>query len=251
MIPTRQKASIEITRIRKTLAFTLIELLAVIAVIGILAAILIPTVSSVRASSWKSTDASNLRQLVNASLMYANLHGGRILPHRFDSEDAGKNRHWPYRLIEEGLLEGNTNSNPLREDYFYSPAAKVSSFEEAEQEGLQWSLAISYGMRQWREPGESSATLGEAKLLTSIKDPSNFFLFANSGRPSGTGWYMIGTGGNTSSHRIHLVHPGERAALAFADGSVRLMNQEEIESMLEEQSEYGFGDPIHRVHPED
>lgn len=203
------------------------------------------------AAGWQSADTGNLRQLTNAALMYANANGGRILPHRFDAEDEGKNRHWPYRLMEEGYLDGDTDSNPLREDYFYSPTAEVSSFEEAKEKGRQWSLAISYGMREWRKPGESSATLGEEKPLTVIEDPGNFFLFANCARPGGTGWYKVGTGSTAGSHRIHLVHPGERAALAFADGSVRLMNREKIESMLEDQAEYGFGDPVHRVFPEE
>lgn len=43
--------------------FTLIELLAVIAIIGILSAILIPTIGVVRKSASKTTSASNLRQI--------------------------------------------------------------------------------------------------------------------------------------------------------------------------------------------
>lgn len=52
-------------------AFTLVELLAVIAVIGVLAAILIPTVSAVRRRAWQTTDLSNLRQLGVAVGLYA------------------------------------------------------------------------------------------------------------------------------------------------------------------------------------
>lgn len=44
-------------------AFTLIELLTVIAIIGILAAILIPVVSRVRQSARESVGLSNLRQI--------------------------------------------------------------------------------------------------------------------------------------------------------------------------------------------
>jgi prepilin-type N-terminal cleavage/methylation domain-containing protein len=52
--------------------FTLIELLTVIAIIGILASILIPTVGRVRESARRTVDASNIRQVGQAALIYAN-----------------------------------------------------------------------------------------------------------------------------------------------------------------------------------
>jgi len=51
--------------------FTLIELLTVIAIIGILAAIIIPVVGRVRESANKARCASNLRQIGLAIIMYA------------------------------------------------------------------------------------------------------------------------------------------------------------------------------------
>jgi len=51
--------------------FTLIELLTVIAIIGILAAIIIPTVGKVRETAQRSVSSSNLRQIGQASLIYA------------------------------------------------------------------------------------------------------------------------------------------------------------------------------------
>ena len=58
--------------------FTLIELLTVIAIIGILAAILIPTVSKVRETARRTVDASNIRQIGQAALIYASEFNGRL-----------------------------------------------------------------------------------------------------------------------------------------------------------------------------
>jgi prepilin-type N-terminal cleavage/methylation domain-containing protein len=59
-------------------AFTLIELLTVIAIIGILAALIFPTVSKVRETAQRSVDANNLREIVKASSMYAADNNDRL-----------------------------------------------------------------------------------------------------------------------------------------------------------------------------
>jgi prepilin-type N-terminal cleavage/methylation domain-containing protein len=56
---------------RPTAGFSLIELLTVIAILGILAAIIIPTVGKARETAQRAVDASNLRELGKAALIYA------------------------------------------------------------------------------------------------------------------------------------------------------------------------------------
>lgn len=58
--------------------FTLIELLTVIAIVGILAAILIPIVGRVRESARTATCASNLRQIGMSSQLWATDNKGRL-----------------------------------------------------------------------------------------------------------------------------------------------------------------------------
>lgn len=62
-------------------AFTLIELLTVIAIIGILAAIIVPVVGKVRESAAKASCASNLRQIALGTVAYAN-DNKNLLPAR-------------------------------------------------------------------------------------------------------------------------------------------------------------------------
>jgi prepilin-type N-terminal cleavage/methylation domain-containing protein/prepilin-type processing-associated H-X9-DG protein len=63
----------------RTQAFTLIELLTVIAIIGILASILIPVVGRVRESARATVCMSNIRQVTLGMLLFANDNDG-VLP---------------------------------------------------------------------------------------------------------------------------------------------------------------------------
>lgn len=58
--------------------FTLIELLTVIAIIGVLAAIIIPTVAKVRETAQRTVDASNLREIGKAAMIFAADNNDRL-----------------------------------------------------------------------------------------------------------------------------------------------------------------------------
>lgn len=77
---------------QKRAAFTLIELLTVIAIVGILATLLIPVVSSVRARMDDSRCVSNLRQIYGYCMAYAMDHDQKFptVNHTF------YNDLWPY-----------------------------------------------------------------------------------------------------------------------------------------------------------
>lgn len=58
--------------------FTLVELLTVIAIIGVLAALVIPTLGTVREKAQRAVDANNLREIIKAAQLYAADHQERL-----------------------------------------------------------------------------------------------------------------------------------------------------------------------------
>ena len=89
--------------------FTLIELLTVIAIIGILAAILIPTLSAVRESARRTQCGSNLRQIAVTCLAYEVDNGvlpgpaTRRVPTPLNSDVAGASEQYLYKRLERYL----------------------------------------------------------------------------------------------------------------------------------------------------
>lgn len=60
--------------------FTLVELLVVVAIVALLIAVLLPSLSSAMAESRRVQCASNLRQLGQAMLLYSHEHRGKAMP---------------------------------------------------------------------------------------------------------------------------------------------------------------------------
>lgn len=80
-------------------AFTLIELLVVVAIIAILAALLLPSLKSARDSARSAQCINNLRQIMQAELMWAGENGGYFTPWRdFDKVYNSSLMYWHVML---------------------------------------------------------------------------------------------------------------------------------------------------------
>jgi prepilin-type N-terminal cleavage/methylation domain-containing protein len=109
-------------------AFTLIELLTVIAIIGILAAIMIPTVGSVRKKAATTKDISKLREIGRGLLLHMNENKG-LLPNRNLPIIASRPNEWIFQEAVERYL-ANYSANSLynwsaRGLMWYSPFAEA------------------------------------------------------------------------------------------------------------------------------
>ena len=101
--------------------FTLIELLTVIAIIGILAAILIPTVGMVRKKARAAECVSRLRQIGTAIALYADENKGMAPPWRGKMTDpnipGAQGVLWYQALISYmSMRAGNSQGSPVLPD---------------------------------------------------------------------------------------------------------------------------------------
>ena len=80
---------------REQKGFTLVELLVVVAIIGVLIALLLPAVQSARAAARRSQCANNMRQIGLGIHQFANVHRGRF-PGLWHETD--KSKSWIFTL---------------------------------------------------------------------------------------------------------------------------------------------------------
>ncbi len=106
--------------------FSLVELLVVIAVIAVLAAIIIPTVSSIRVRAASSRDVAHLRQLHGAWIMASNENGGYVIMGRMPSPEAYR-RHWPGWLADQFNFSFPGDEYSVYLDYPEIPESTVFS----------------------------------------------------------------------------------------------------------------------------
>lgn len=157
--------------------FTLIELLTVIAIIGILAAIIIPTVGKVRETARTSTCASNLRQIASACLLYANENRNQLVP----MKDNATGVYWRIKI------EPYIGSRRAGQSVLVCPADSVTEYPTSSATG-EWpsSYGLNYGSQFVGSNPLYEYNAGtQSKNLSAIKQPSRMIMVSDIGRGTG------------------------------------------------------------------
>ena len=204
-------------------AFTLIELLSVIAIIGVLASVIIPTVGKVRQTARNAQCVSNLRQWSQAVLLYANDHKGNYVI-RGTAEDGTTGQTWVAvsnvipRMLYGRYLPGSTVVGELRN----CPARRDGA------------SGVSYYINRPYVTGSTVAPLDRVPLAK-VRTPSRFLLFTDIDYTvsASNGFAIIGPAG-LATHIAPLFtdaakdrHQGG-VNMAFGDGHVQRVTPSEI-----------------------
>ena len=203
----------------KTHAFTLVELLVVIAVIAILASLLLPALAAAKKRARAVQCLHNLKQIGASAHMYANDNDNII---QLDSLIPGSGT-WASILF--------TNVNLQQREIFLCPSYKPFTWEN-------W-LNV-YGIRQNGPTNCVTGPNGIFMKVDCVNNPTEYLLVGDTTSQAQGGftarqYYFFNT---TSALRmIHARHFG-RANGLFLDGHVEPCNQPRLEG-LGITAEYG------------
>lgn len=210
-------------------AFSLVELLVVVAIIGVLAALLGPALARGKTAAKRTVCANNLRQLALASQMYWDDNDGRLFPYRFESDPLGA-RYW-FGWLARGN-EGERAFDPeVGALYPYLKGRGVATCPE-----------LNYGSRFFK-PKAAGAAFGYGYNLhlspplapgglrtTQVKSQESVVLFADAAQvntfqppaspdnPLLEEFYYV----NATEPTTHFRHRGKASAVFF-DGHVDML----------------------------
>jgi prepilin-type N-terminal cleavage/methylation domain-containing protein/prepilin-type processing-associated H-X9-DG protein len=205
--------------------FTLTELLTVIAIIGILAAIIIPAVGQIRSSANNTRCQSNLRQIGAASLLWSQDNKGRIVPVFYPNDPGASNplsmRNWT-GLLAPYLGWPKTAANAA--DAF--PSYDSMSVYICPERPLSFGYGHNY--RFLSGPRAGSATI-EWVAYNQVPNPVKIVMFmdaAGSAAGNETDWapYVRPPHSWPFDADGSFRHKGDNANIAWLDGHVSAEN---------------------------
>ncbi len=223
---------------RLSSGFTLVELLVVITIIVVLAALSFLGYGRIRAAADTALTVSNMRQMQVANVAYSTDHSGRYVTYRYDDPD-GKRTYW-YRNLEflayltgnqelVGKNAGDVNVNTVVPESMLDPIvvrAKKRSYT---------SLSASFGMNhefmktQQYADGSRETFVRSSQLANASRTAA--FVTATDSAARYTSrklWWDSPVEGKTTDGKIGFRH-GDKAAVAYFDGSTGLITKEDID----------------------
>jgi prepilin-type N-terminal cleavage/methylation domain-containing protein/prepilin-type processing-associated H-X9-DG protein len=204
---------------KRNRGFTLIELLTVIAIIGILAAILIPVVGKVRESARAAVCVSNIRQISLAMLLYADGNNG-VLPTSGGRDDPPLKSDWILWRNTWGFRIQDSEIIPYLGGLFSPDIYRCPSDKRI----LEGNPAYPYSYTLNRALGERTGRVGNYAQLDGridrLGEPARIIFLVEEAQPNdSTAWLW------STDDYLTVRHNG-RGHVSFADAHVEAVYPE-------------------------
>lgn len=198
-------------------AFTLIELLTVIAIIGILAAIIIPVTGKVRARARTTQCLSNVRQIAMANVLFANENKGVFLVRftaqlpngQFIAPDWARNDGNWHKALARYMSVDKVSARSR----FICPSAEMTDAQ------INSGNETSYNVSTWLS---NAPAYGRASAMTR---PVVMVADSYVGNYDGTYPWNVRSGGHWAGRFQAFRHnDGKRRNVGMTDGSARTLS---------------------------
>jgi len=229
-VPVRLKQITSLRRDKVVLcssaAFTLVELLVVVAVIGILASMILPALSRAKGAAYGVKCTSNLRQMGICSQLYWDDNGGKAFQWRGAVTNGGR-IYW-FGWIQDGAAEGDRSYDPqFGALYPYLQGRGVGlcpALNYADQDfklkALGATFGYGYNLYLSSNPAVKISSLVHSATTVLFADAAQVNTFqspASVDNPMLEEWYYVSV--CSSPANGHFRHGG-RANVLFCDGHV-------------------------------
>jgi prepilin-type N-terminal cleavage/methylation domain-containing protein/prepilin-type processing-associated H-X9-DG protein len=199
-------------------AFTLIELLTVITIIGILAAIILPTASRVRASARTARCISNLRQLVIAAQLHAADNRDTVVHNTEKPAASGGTKTWcqilgPYAYSDKPTAITSLQDKGIRPPGIFACPAGAFLITASHQSDYGKNFLVNGQINP--DPADNK---NSGYKYSQVQPAAHVVLFLDATERDFTGF---------SASKLALRH-SEKANLAYFDGHVKTRALPEI-----------------------
>jgi len=212
-------------------AFTLVELLIVIAIIAILASLLLPSLGQAKRAAGSAVCKSQLKQLAMAWIMYPEDHGGVLVPNYITGSSPNETS------TQESWVTGNakmTTTDTIRSGTLFRYVGETAVYRcpldrycwqtAGQTRQLLWNYGLSIVMHGGTDYGRGPALDSRVCVkISDVRHPVRQFTFIDKDaldavQVGGAGTFFLSPSPGTEWYTLPGGrHGGQGASLAFAD----------------------------------